>query len=223
MKKITVELTNLEAEAMCFALGATAKDLNDLIQGCFNNPCPDGETPEHRLNLMNNFLRYEIALPSTIAGGNKVVFDVTPNNDKAGVKLYVAAAADFAKDTWTDYNNTKTEAIDGWGTFYLKAVVTSEDKSETETAIIKVVVTPAETLTFSITGARVVINGKTVKDTDTLDVAVGATVTMQVTFADDSAAKIVKYGDNAVTGFSGVYEFDVAAGTTAVTVTNVAP
>ena len=36
----------------------------------------------------------------------------------------------------------------------------------------------------------------------------------------DSAAKIVKYGDNAVTGFSGVYEFDVAAGTTAVTVTN---
>ena len=166
---------------------------------------------------------YEIALPSTIAGGNKVVFDVTPNNDKAGVKLYVAAAADFAKDTWTDYNNTKTEAVDGWGTFYLKAVVTSEDKSETETAIIKVVVTPAETLTFSITGARVVINGKTVKDTDTLDVAVGATVTMQVTFADDSAAKIVKYGDNAVTGFSGVYEFDVAAGTTAVTVTNVAP
>ena len=166
---------------------------------------------------------YEIALPSTIAGGNNVVFDVTPNNDKAGVKLYVAAAADFAKDTWTDYNNTKTEAVDGWGTFYLKAVVTPEDKSEPETAIIKVVVTPAEHLTFSITGARVVINGKTVKDTDTLDVAVGATVTMQVTFADDSAAKIVKYGDNAVTGFSGVYEFDVAAGTTAVTVTNVAP
>ena len=62
MKKIAVELSTLEAEAMCLALGATAKDLNDLIQGCFNHACPDGETPEHRLNLMNNFLRYRDAM-----------------------------------------------------------------------------------------------------------------------------------------------------------------
>ena len=80
MKKITVELTNLEAEAMCFALGATAKDLNDLIQGCFNHPCPDGETPEHRLNLMNNFLRYRDAMDDVY----KRVFPlVTDNSEQA--------------------------------------------------------------------------------------------------------------------------------------------
>lgn len=78
MKKIAVELTNLEAEAMCFALGATAKDLNDLIQGCFNHPCHDGEMPEHRLNLMNNFLRYRDAMDDVY----KRVFPLVTDSSK---------------------------------------------------------------------------------------------------------------------------------------------
>ena len=80
MKKITVELNNLEAEALCFALGATAKDLNYLIQGCFNHPCPDGETPEHRLNLMSNFLCYRDAMDDVY---RRVFPLVTDNSEQA--------------------------------------------------------------------------------------------------------------------------------------------
>ena len=76
------------------------------------------------------------------------------------------------------------------------------------------------TLAFTISNARVVIDGKTVANGASLEKKVGDTVTMEVTFADGyTTIKTVTYDGTAVPGYSGTYEFTVASGKTAVVVT----
>ncbi|GAA6384391.1 S-layer homology domain-containing protein [Lawsonibacter asaccharolyticus] len=113
---------------------------------------------------------YEISLSSTVAASSKVVFDVTANNPNASVALYVGNATQFADDDWTAYDNTKTESVAGWGTFYLKAVITAEDGKSKNTVVVKVEVAAGATeVTTSDELAAALVN----TDVDTIYLADG--------------------------------------------------
>ena len=80
-----------------------------------------------------------INLNATEAGNSEEVFFVEATDDAADVKVFVADAANYAKDKWTAYNTTNNESVADWGTFYLKAVVTSQDDTKSVEKVIKVV------------------------------------------------------------------------------------
>lgn len=103
-----------------------------------------------------------INLTSTEAKSDEEVFFVKAANANADVKVYVADASAYAQDKWTDYSISNTQAVDTWGTFYLKAVVTSEDGTNTTTKVIKVVaateVVPTLTADASATSVTITKN-----------------------------------------------------------------
>ena len=80
-------------------------------------------------------------------------------------------------------------------------------------------VVASEELVFTVSNARVEIDGKLYKDGGKLRLPVGTTFSMKVTAADGTPNLTVTYGGTSVQGFGGIYDITVAAGQTAVNVT----
>ena len=103
------------------------------------------------------------------------------------------------------------------GSYEYTIKVTAADGKTTETYTLKFEAKTMVEITFTVTDARAVIDGKSYKTGDKLTVVAGETFEMTVTPADGKTTTAVIYG-SAQTGFGGVYEITAVSGTTALSV-----
>ena len=102
-------------------------------------------------------------------------------------------------------------------------VTATNSAGTSEAMYVALKVVASEELEFTVSNARVEIDGKVYKTGDKLRLPVGTTFSMKVTAADGTPKLTVTY-NGTVQGFGGIYDITVAAGQTAVNVTaTVAP
>ena len=196
-------------------------EVTDIVVVEVANKAPSNDTTLTTLQIKSK----------DVADGSKITV-MTSENTGTTTTLVKKSASQTVTAKWYPSANDRTNDTNSevWDlahvgvlpvdTYYVRFFVTAADGVTKDTIDVDVDVVASETLTFTISNARVVIDGKTVADGARLEKKVGDTVTMEVTFADGyTTTKTVEYGGTALPGYSGTYEFTV---TTSITAVNVA-
>ena len=141
-------------------------------------------------------------------------------NETLALDVEVTGTAVVERDK--DYSTgsfTKDDVITGWSTFsatntdgnytVLKITVTSEDGSNTVTKYVAVKAVAMNTLTITTNNSRVLVNGTLY--TAAVKVPANTTVSLTITPADGYKVTSVSDGTHTLVGYSGVYDYTVAA------------
>ena len=131
------------------------------------------------VDVVNGVANISYTNATTALSGKVHNVDVVRGNDKATVKVYFDTAADgkFTQD-WTAAAESQAAVADwttNWTDFFLKIVVTSEDKTKTESVIVNVKTADAE-VAVNLDKAASATAVDIGEDTLTVTLAEGATV-----------------------------------------------
>ena len=159
-----------------------------------------------------------VANPIQVNGGTDVALVATAT--ESGAVKFDLDGGYVSGDFSADYTNVSSPVTVGNAAETVIVRVTATNSAGTSEAVyVALKVVASEELVFTVSNARVEIDGKLYKDGGKLRLPVGTTFSMKVTAADGTPNLTVTYGGTSVQGFGGIYDITVAAGQTAVNVT----
>ena len=132
----------------------------------------------------------------------------------------VDGAYDGSSAFVADYTNQPSYTTGGTPNEIIVTRITASNANGSATPVyVAVKVQSIVEITFTVTNARVEVNGMVVPNGGKITVADGSSVSMKVTPADGMKVDSVQYGGTTLVGYSGVYDFTAVSGTTTVTIT----